>query len=144
MRVGQEYIAIDPTGTFDSVKEIEGLLITGHSSDQQIYLRDVAEVRRGYAEPPDRVLRYDGKVAIGLGISTVSGGNVVTMGEAVERRAKELLPQTPLGIEWGVVSVQSQAVTLAIRGFLNSLIQAVAIVVAVLLIFMGVFSKCDA
>ena len=140
VRVGKEYIAIHPTGTFDSVKEIEGLLITGHTSDQQIYLRDVGTVRRGYVEPPQKVLRYDGNVAIGLGISTVAGGNVVTMGEAVEKRAKELLPLTPLGIEWGIISVQSQAVTVAIQGFLTSLIQAVVIVVAVLLVFMGLRS----
>ena len=140
VRVGHEHIAIHPTGTFDSVKEIEDLLITGHASDQQIYLRDVAAVSRGYVEPPDKVLRYDGNVAIGLGISTVAGGNVVTMGEAVEKRAQELLPLTPLGIEWGVISVQSQAVTVAIQGFLTSLVQAVVIVVAVLLVFMGLRS----
>ena len=140
VRVGQEYIAIDPTGTFDSVKEIENLLITGHDSDQQIYLRDIAKVRRGYVEPPGQVLRHDGKVAIGFGISTVQGGNVVTMGEAIEKRGKELLARTPLGIEWGVISVQSTAVTESIAGFLNSLFQAVVIVVVVLLLFMGVRS----
>ncbi|MDH3690393.1 MAG: efflux RND transporter permease subunit [Gammaproteobacteria bacterium] len=140
VRVGQEYIAIDPTGTFDSVEEIEDLLIIGHSSNQQIYLRDVATVRRDYVEPPKNVLRYDGNVSIGLGISTVKGGNVVTMGEAVEKRAKELLPRTPLGIEFGVISLQSTAVTLAIEGFLISLLEAVVIVVVVLLVFMGVRS----
>ncbi len=140
VRVGREYIAVDPTGTFTSVAEIEDLLIIGHSSDQQIYLRDVARVQRGYLEPPDNVLRYDGRVAIGLGISTVSGGNVVTMGEAVERRVRELLPRTPLGIEFGVISVQSRAVTTAIDGFITSLVQAVAIVIVVLLVFMGLRS----
>ncbi len=140
VKVGPEYIAIDPTGTFASVEAIEDLLITGHSSDQQIYLRDIAKVRRGYVEPPDRVLRYDGRAAIGFGISTVSGGNVVRMGEAVGQRIKELLPRTPLGIEFGVVSVQSTAVTLAINGFLTSLMQAVVIVVVVLLVFMGLRS----
>ena len=58
VRVGKENIAIDPTGTFDSEKEIEDLLITGHGSDQQIYLRDVATVRRGYQEPQQKILRY--------------------------------------------------------------------------------------
>jgi multidrug efflux pump subunit AcrB len=140
VRVGQEYIAIDPTGTFASVSEIEELLITGHSSDQQIYLRDVATVRRGYVEPPGNVLRYDGSVAIGLGISTVQGGNVVRMGEAAEARVRELLPRTPLGMEFGIISLQSKAVTEAIDGFLNSLIQAVVIVIVVLLVFMGLRS----
>ena len=138
--VGSEYIAVHPTGIFTSVEAFNNLLITGHSSDQQIFLRDIATVSRGYADPQDRVLRYDGNVAIGFGISTVAGGNVVTMGMAVENRIKELLPRTPLGIEFGIVSVQSSAVTVAIDGFLISLYQAVAIVVVVLLIFMGLRS----
>jgi len=138
--VGREFIAVDPTGTFKSVSDFEELLITGHGTGQQIYLRDVADVRRGYVDPQNQVLRYDGQVAIGLGISTVSGGNVVTMGEAVERRVRELLPQTPLGIEFGIISLQSEAVTTAIDGFLNSLLQAVGIVIVVLLVFMGLRS----
>ena len=138
--VGSDFIAIAPTGTFTSVKEFENLLITGEDSDRQIYLRDVASVKRGYVEPRHEVLRYDGNLAIGLGISTVSGGNVVTMGEAISKRMRELAPQIPLGIEFGIISLQSEAVVTAIDGFLNSLMQAVAIVVAVLLLFMGLRS----
>ena len=138
--VGSEFIAIAPTGTFSSVKDFENLLITGEDSDRQIYLRDVASVKRGYVEPQLEVLRYDGNLAIGVGISTVSGGNVVTMGEAISKRMHELAPQIPLGMEFGVISLQSEAVVTAIDGFLNSLMQAVAIVVAVLLLFMGVRS----
>ena len=44
-----------------------------------LYYSDVAEIRRGYVEPNDHLIRYDGKSAIGLGISTISGGNVVTI-----------------------------------------------------------------
>lgn len=140
VQVGREYIAVDPTGTFSSVEEIENLLIIGRSSDQQIYLRDVAAVRRGYLEPQNQVLRFDGRVAIGLGISTVSGGNVVTMGDAVDARVRELESRTPLGIEFGIISLQSEAVTTAIDGFVASLFQAVAIVIVVLLLFMGLRS----
>jgi multidrug efflux pump subunit AcrB len=138
--VGSSFIAIAPTGTFSSVKEFENLLITGDDSDRQIYLRDVASVKRGYVEPQHEVLRYDGNLAIGLGISTVSGGNVVTMGEAISKRMRQLAPQIPLGMEFGIISLQSEAVVTAIDGFQNSLMQAVAIVVAVLLVFMGLRS----
>jgi multidrug efflux pump subunit AcrB len=140
VKVGPEYIAIDPTGTFSSVEDIESLLLIGPTSGQQTYLGDVATVRRGYLEPQDRVLRFDGQVAIGLGISTVQGGNVVTMGEAVDARIRELRPRTPLGIEFGVISLQSEAVTTAINGFVMSLFQAVVIVIVVLLAFMGLRS----
>lgn len=139
VKVGTEFITIHPTGVIQTVKEFESILISG-TSDRQIYLRDVAFVRRGYVEPQDHLIRYDSNVAIGLGISTVSGGNVVKMGEALDKRAKELMSQIPLGIHVGVVSHQSKAVATAISGFVISLIEAIAIVIVVLLIFMGMTS----
>jgi len=139
-QVGPEFIAIAPSGIFSSVKEFENLLIGNGESGQQIYLRDVADVRRGYVEPPRNVLQYDGHPAVGLGISTTKGGNVVVMGEAISARMKQLAKRIPLGIEFGIVSLQSEAVTVAIDGFLISLIEAIGIVVLVLLLFMGLRS----
>ena len=139
-KVGPEYITIAPTGTFTSVEDFEDLLILGNDSGKQIYLRDVADVRRGYSEPPRNVLEFDGHPAIGLGISAAQGGNVVAMGEAIEARMQQLKARIPLGVEFGVVSLQSEAVTTAINGFLVSLIEAVVIVVIVLLVFMGLRS----
>jgi multidrug efflux pump subunit AcrB len=139
VKVGQEFVAIEPSGVFTSVEEFGSLLISG-GSDRQIYLRDVATVERGYLEPPTNAVRYDGKAAIALGISTISGGNVVSMGEALRERALELEGQRPIGVEFGIISLQSEAVTTAIRGFASSLVQAVAIVIVVLLLFMGLRS----
>ncbi len=139
IQVGREYIPVEPTGAFTSVEEIGDLLLAT-PSPQQIYLRDVSEIRRGYIEPRREALRFDGKSAVGLGISTVSGGNVVNMGRAVQVRLNELLPRTPLGIEYGVVSLQSEAVSTAINGFVSSLLQAILIVIVVLLAFMGLRS----
>ncbi len=140
VRVGREYIPVELTGEFTSVEEVGDLLLSTPASSQQIYLRDVSTIRRGYMDPRTEVLRFDGEVAVGLGISTVSGGNVVSMGEAVQARLQELLPRTPLGIEFGVVSLQSDAVSTAISGFVTSLMQAIAIVIVVLLAFMGLRS----
>jgi len=140
VEVGESYIRIEPTGTFPTVDAISEMLIRGEGTEAQLHLRDVATVRRGYLDPPTKVLRYDGHPAIGIGVSTASGGNVVEMGEALAARTQELLPQLPLGLEFGIVSLQSEAVTQAISGFVNSLFQAVAIVVVVLLIFMGLRS----
>lgn len=139
VRIGQEFITVNPTGVIRSVEQFESILITG-GSDQQIYLRDIANVMRGYIEPQNTLIQYDGKPAIGLGISTVSGGNVVEMGKALAKRAQALQEQIPVGIEVGLVSVQSTAVEDAISGFVISLLQAVAIVIVVLLLFMGLRS----
>ncbi len=139
VKVGSEFITINPTGEVTSVKQFESILISS-GGDEQIYLRDVANVKRGYVDPQDHLIRYDGREAIGLGISTVAGGNVVKMGEALEARLVELRGRIPVGIEAGVVSLQSEAVTIAINGFVSSLLQAVAIVIVVLLFFMGLRS----
>ena len=138
--VGSEYITIHPTEMVNSEEDIGNILISGTSSDAQIYLRDVAEVRRGFKEPASALLRFDGNPSIGIGISTVGGGNVVTMGQNLKKRMQELAGEIPLGMEFGVIALQSDAVQTAIQGFVSSLLQAIAIVIGVLLLFMGLRS----
>ncbi len=136
IKVGPEYIAVNPTGEFRSVEQFETVLLRG-TGERQIFLRDIAEVRRAYVEPDSELIRFDGNPGIGLGISTVSGGNVVTMGDALKARLYELWGDVPLGMQFGIVSVQSDSVVEAINNFVISLLEAVAIVIVVLLFFMG-------
>ena len=140
VEVGSEHITIEPTGIFTDVADFERLVLSSVSGTSQIYLGDVATVRRDYQDPPLPILHFDGKPAVGLGISTVAGGNVVTMGEALKVRMRELIEQIPVGIEFGVISMQSDAVTTAINGFVISLVEAILIVIVVLLLFMGLRS----
>ena len=137
-KVGTEFITLNPTGEYQSIEDFNDLLIT--TTKRQFYLRDVGTVRRGYIEPKANLVRYDGHNAIALGISTISGGNVVKMGDALKRRVRELQSEIPLGMEFGIISLQSEAVTVAIKSFVVSLLEAVLIVIAVLLLFMGLRS----
>jgi len=139
VEVGNEFITLSPTGEIKTIEQFGDILISV-SGSEQIYLRDIARVWRGYVEPQDIMILHDSRVAIGLGISTISGGNVVKMGEALKKRMAELKSQIPVGINAGMVSVQSEAVNTAIKGFVVSLLEAVAIVIIVLLFFMGVRS----
>ncbi|MGI9626969.1 MAG: efflux RND transporter permease subunit [Longimicrobiales bacterium] len=141
VEVGPRTLAIRPTGEFKTAEAFENLLISEEGAPQQLFLRDVANVRRDHVDPPTALLRYDGEPALGLGISTKVGGNVVTMGELVSERVRELEGQIPLGVEIGIISLQSDAVVKAIDGFMVSLYQAVAIVIAVLVLFMGLRSS---
>ena len=139
--VGPIAMTIDPTGEWTGVEDFENLLIRGEGDrGNLVYLRDIATVRRDYLDPPTTSLRYDGERAIGIGISTVGGGNVVTMGAAVERRIRELGSQIPLGMELHKISFQADTVTEAIDEFILNLGMAVAIVFVVLLLAMGVRS----
>jgi len=138
IEVGRQYIRIEPTGEFKSIEEIGDILILQPGEKgTQLFLKDIATIRRGYKEPPTGIVSFNGMPAIGLGISTVEGGNVVTMGQAVDQRLKELEGDTPIGMEIGVISHQADSVTTAISGFVISLIQAIAIVIGVLIFAMG-------
>src|SRR5262249_37939034 len=137
VRVGDEQIALDPTGGFHSVEDMLDLVIGSDQSGRQLFLRDVATLNRGDQDPPRRLLRFDGKPAIGLGISTVQGGNVVTMGAGVRRKLEDLKPNQPLGIEIGEINFQREAVTQATNEFMFNLGKAVTIVFVVLLFAMG-------
>ena len=139
VKVGTEFMAIVPTGVFESEKDFGDLLISSKGG-RLVYLRDVATVTRGYQEPPQKILRVDGKPALGIAISTTLGGNAVVMGDAVDKRIRELIPQIPLGVNLEVISLQSETVTQAINGFVVNLLEAVGIVVVILLIFMGLKS----
>jgi multidrug efflux pump subunit AcrB len=137
VRVGDEHVALDPEGGFRSPDDMLELVIGSDRTGRQLILRDVAELERGYSDPPRRILRQDGKPAIGIGISTVEGGNVVRMGQAVRRKLAELKPDQPIGIEIGEINFQPEAVTEATSDFMFNLGKAVTIVVVVLLITMG-------
>ncbi|MBL4836892.1 MAG: efflux RND transporter permease subunit [Kordiimonadaceae bacterium] len=141
VKVEREFVAMAPSGVTTTVQDIGDILISGLEPDKQIFLKDVATVRRGYVEPTSKYLLYNGQTAVGLGISTVSGGNVVNMGTAIDKKLDELKSQTPVGMEISAISYQSRAVTTAIESFVVSLVEAVAIVIGVLIFFMGIRSS---
>jgi multidrug efflux pump subunit AcrB len=140
--VGTFSITINPTGEWTGVKDFENLLIRAPSGDRRelIHLKDIATIRRDYVDPPTTSLRYDGERAIGIGISTVSGGNVVTMGNEVQHRIRELGSRIPLGMELHKISFQGDTVTAAINEFIKNLGMSVVIVFVVLLLAMGLRS----
>ncbi len=139
IRFGTQYLAINPTGEFKSEKDFGNLFIASKKG-RLIYLKDVATIKRGYVEPPSKILRVNGKEGIGIAISTVLGGNAVTMGNAVLKRLEELKGQIPIGMDLVEIAMQSKSVTKAVNGFVTNLLESVAIVIVVLAVFMGVRS----
>src|SRR5215475_4036447 len=137
IRVGDEHVPIDPTGTFRSAEDMLDLVIGTDPGGRQLFLRDIAALKRADQDPPRRLLRYDVKPAIGLGISTVAGGNVVKMGDGVLRKLEQLKPNQPVGIELGEINFQPTAVSAAVREFMFNLVKAVTIVIVVLVFAMG-------
>ncbi|MFK5892308.1 MAG: efflux RND transporter permease subunit [Pseudomonadota bacterium] len=137
VQVGNEYLRIQPTGEFKSVKLIGDVLIS--SSDQTlVFLKDIAQIRREYQTVPDLLIYHKGKPALTLGISMQSGENVVAVGENLHQRIKEIRSLVPLGMELEVIYNQPAEVKKSVSGFMINLVAAIIIVILVLLLFMGI------
>ncbi|MGF1875161.1 efflux RND transporter permease subunit [Photobacterium frigidiphilum] len=140
VKIGTEYIRVHPTGEFKDVDALGDLIITDTGAEGLIYLRDVATITRGFKEVPDNLVSYNGKVALNVGVSFIDGVNVVEKGKGVYQRLNELKEQQPVGIDISAVYSQPDEVDQSVKGFIVSLGQAVAIVIVVLLFFMGMRS----
>ncbi|MEM9348273.1 MAG: efflux RND transporter permease subunit [Planctomycetota bacterium] len=148
--VQRRRLRIAPTGTFTSPSDIGELTIRAAESDaagdpdaaatspdELIRMRDIGTIREGYDDPPEKLMRFNGKPAIGLSITNAPGANVVKVGEAVDARLAELNAALPVGIEVSRVHWMSDVVDEAVVGFLESFALAVAIVIVVITIGMG-------
>ena len=137
VRIGQEYIRIHPTGEFNSVQELGNLLISEPGSDKLIYLRDIAEISEGIAETPAHIENYEGIPSIRLGIAFADAVNVVEVGKHLRQKLAELDNQRPLGVDIHTLYDQPAEVDASSQAFITNLLISIAIVIGVLLFFMG-------
>ncbi|CAH0533991.1 Multidrug export protein AcrF [Vibrio stylophorae] len=137
---GEMRIPVIPEAPVADFSTLENLQIGLGPDGKILKLKDIARVTRGYQEPASLLMEYDGQRAVGLGVSNVSGGNVVEMGDAVKARLAELEGMRPVGMELHAISLQSDSVRASVANFVDNLIAAVVIVFIVLLVFMGVRS----
>ena len=133
---GGQRFRITPSGSSANIDDLRALIVS-EGNGELVRLSDIAEVSRGLTEQPQQLYRDMGRPAISLGISFESGVNVVEVGARLDQRLGELEARTPLGMELNVVYDQPSVVDEAVSGFLVSLMQAVAIVIVVLMLFMG-------
>ena len=134
--VGDEYLRIWPTGESASVQSIGDALIS--SNDKKLVrIGDIAEIRRSYIEIPKNYVYQNGRPALTLGVSVMNGENVVEVGQQMNARLAQLQGSIPLGMELNSIYNQPEEVDKSVKGFIVSVGQAVAIVIVVLLLFMG-------
>ena len=131
----QSNVYLRLTGIPDTVKNIENLPISGNG--RTLRLGDVAAVKRDYADPAEPKMYFNGKPAVGIAISMVDGGNNLTLGENLDEKCREIRKDLPLGFELNQVLNQPQVVKNSISEFMESLIEAILIVLVVSLMTLG-------
>lgn len=136
IQTGQESISLRVSGGFQSEQDIAGVNFT--VGGRTLRLSDIATVRRGYVDPPQPMFRTNGKPAIGLAISMRDGGDILALGRNIKTVMKEVTADLPIGIEPSLVADQAVVVDGAINEFMSSLLQAIAIILVVSFISLGV------
>jgi multidrug efflux pump subunit AcrB len=136
LQTGDERIFLRVSGAFDSEDDIKAVnLVVG---DRLVPLTDIAQVRRGFSDPPLPLFHVNGKPAIGLAIAMRDGGDILALGANLKNEMADIRANLPLGIEPFLVSDQAVTVDLAINDFMTSLWQAIIIILAASFVALGV------
>ncbi len=133
---GTEFI-IEPTGNFNQVSEIESLLIPIAGTEQTVPLRDLATIRRGYVDPPEKPAYFNGRPAIVLSVVTLDGVNAVSFGERLKLRLQEIEQSLPTGYVFEFATYQPELIKKAVNGAVVNVVQTLVIVLVVVMLFLG-------
>ncbi|TDV60609.1 efflux RND transporter permease subunit [Pseudomonas sp. LP_7_YM] len=135
IEAGPERISVRTSGQFASEKDLAKVNL--RLNDRFYRLSDIAEITRGYVDPPKPLFRFNGKPAIGLAVAMKKGGNVQEFGKQLHERMDAATADLPIGVGVNNVSDQAQVVQKAVGGFTSALFEAVVIVLIVSFISLG-------
>jgi multidrug efflux pump len=127
------YIRVD--GPFAAAEKVKAVPV--QAGGKVFRVGDIAEVRRGYEDPPIFTMRHNGEQAVGLGVAMSPGGNVLKLGEALEKEMEAIEAELPVGVEVGRVSFQPKVVEESVGEFTRSFAEALIIVLVVSFLSLG-------
>ena len=133
---GQEFV-FEPTGSFASLDQIEDLAISIRGGAGVVRLGELLTVRRDYVDPQDKPAFYQGEPALVLEVAMSSGGNVVELGKRLEKEVSRFEANLPVGYQLNFATFQPKIVEVSISDFMGNLYQTVAIVLIVVVLFLG-------
>src|SRR5215468_1506605 len=136
IQTGNETLSLRVSGAFRSEQDVANVNFA--VGGRMLRLSDIAQVRRGFADPPQPLFRVNGQPAIGLAIAMREGGDILALGKNIKQALAEATVDLPIGIEARLVADQAATVESAISDFMTSLWQAVAIILAASFVSLGV------
>ncbi len=145
LNAGSENLQVRVGGQFNTVDELRRFPIRGVNAAtgaaSTLRLGDIAEIRRDYVDPPNTKVRHQGQEVIALGVSMAKGGDIIALGKALQKVVARVQQELPVGITVAQVQDQPAAVTRSVGEFVNVLIEAIVIVLAVSFISLGLHTK---
>lgn len=139
LRTPNDDIQIRITGQFDSIDDLKKLPL--RFNNRNFNLGDIAHIERGYQDPPAPKVRHNGKEVIALGISMARGGDIIALGKDLALASQKLRETLPAGIELAQVQDQPKSVSRSVHEFIQTLAEALIIVLAVSFLALGIHTK---
>ncbi len=136
----QDVVQVRIGGQFQSLDDLRAMPIRS-GSGSQLRLADIAQVTRGYVDPPSVKVRHDGQEVIALGVSMAKGGDIIALGEALRSTTRQIESSLPIGLSLRQVQDQPRAVSQSVGEFIQVLIEAVVIVLAVSFLSLGLHKR---
>lgn len=130
-------INLEVNGDFENIESIENVLTRIAKDNSLISLRDLLTVRRGYEEPKNNPIYFNGQPAVMLGVQMSDGQDIQVMGKRLQAAVSTFEKTQPLGIEYHYSTYQETDVTNAINNALSNVVQTIAVVLLVLVVFLG-------
>lgn len=133
---GQNVI-IEPSGNFESVADIEAVLLPLAGSERLVTLRDIVAVRRGLVDPPEKPAYFNGRPAIMLSVSMQDGVNIQHFGKRLTTMVRQIENGLPIGYQLSFATYQPDLVEAAVSDAVGNVYQTLVIVLAVVMLFLG-------
>jgi multidrug efflux pump subunit AcrB len=131
----QDRVYIHPSGEIRDTAALAATLL--RINGRTVRLGDIAQIRRGYVDPPNSLMRYHGHNVLGIGVSMQPGGNVIDLGQALKTEERSLQGQLPTGLTLSEISSMPAAVSHSVDDFVEAVAEAVLIVLVVSLLSLG-------
>ncbi|MFN9450958.1 MAG: efflux RND transporter permease subunit [Rubrivivax sp.] len=145
VQAGASQLQVRIDGAFNSPDALKQVPIravnpvTGQAST--LRLGDIATIQRGYEDPPRVLVRHQGEDVVALGISMAKGGDIIALGKALKTVVSQVQQELPVGLQLVQVQDQPSAVSRSVNEFVKVLIEAIAVVLAVSFIALGLHTK---
>ncbi|NMM06837.1 efflux RND transporter permease subunit [Polaromonas sp.] len=143
-----DVVQVRVAGQFEAIEQLRAMPIRGAgygagstAAGSQLRLADIADIKRGYSDPPVVKVHHQGKEVIALGVSMRKGGDIIALGQSLAKLSAGLGRTLPAGIKLVNVQDQPQAVTRSVNEFVSTLIEAVLIVLAVSFVSLGLHKR---
>lgn len=136
INTGNYQLRIRAEGTYKDIQDIRDQLIVTKSGGE-VRLGDIATIQKGYMDPPNNMMRVDGKRAIGIGVATGSHDDVVAVGDAVAASLAEMHDLFPIGMDLKTIYPENKIADEANNGFILNLMESLLIVIVIIFMVMG-------